>query len=151
MTQKYFYCCSLPLETGSIIRPGNWGRILRLYTPQSSPNSWVLTRELAWESVRLRAFPEKPSRFDGIFVCLNEKDIDEFIASSKRFIDLRYEVELIDSNAISHIGDWTLANMQNTDDVTVFERRAQLYWQGTNIVKQELLTTSPIRIVRVLS
>ena len=75
------------------------------------------------------------------------------MASSRavnRRIDLRYEVELVDPSAITHVGDLTLANMQNTDDVAVFEQRAAQYWQGTNIVKPELLTTSPIRIVRVL-
>lgn len=98
----------------------------------------------------MRDFPEKPSRFDGIFVCFSEKDIDEFRATTNRRIDLRYEVELVNPSAITHVGDWTLANMQNTDDVSVFEQRAAQYWHGSNIVKPELLTASPIRIVRVL-
>jgi hypothetical protein len=74
MTQPYFYCCSLPLEAGSVIRPGNWGRILRTYTPQSSRDAWLLARELVWELVRLQRFPAKPSRFEGIFLCFSEGD-----------------------------------------------------------------------------
>ncbi len=150
MTQRYFYCYSLPLEVGSVIRPGNWGRILRSYTPQAYPNAWVLIRELVWEEVRLRYFPDKPSRFEGIFVCLNEEDLNEFRATANRRLDLPYEVELVDPSASSHVGDLTLANMQNMDSVTVFEQRAAQYWQGTNIVKSELITVSPIRITRVL-
>lgn len=150
MTQHYFYCYSLPLEVGSVIRPGNWGRILRAYTPQSSPNPWLLTRELAYELVRERSFPQKPSRFDCIFVCMSEADLNEFRSSSNRHIDLGYEVELVDPQASCHIGDWTLPNMQNTDNLPAFENKAALYWQGQNIVKPELITLSPIRITRVL-
>lgn len=148
--QHYFYCYSLPLEVGSVIRPGNWGRILRTYTPQSSPSPWLLTRELVYEAVRIRSFPQKPSRFDSLFVCLSETDLNEFRVSTNRHLDLGYEVELVDPQAPKHLGDWTLPNMQNTDNLLVFEQRATLYWQGTNIVKQELITISPIRITRVL-
>lgn len=151
MTQRYYYCYSLPLEVGSVIRPGNWGRILRTYTPQSSPNHWLLTRELAYELVRVRQFPQKPSRFDCIYVCLSEADLGEFRATSNRHIDLSYEVELVDPQAPKHLGDWTLPNMQNTDNLPVFESRATRYWQGNDIVKQELITLSPLRITRVLT
>jgi hypothetical protein len=150
MTSHYFYCYSLPLEVGSVIRPGNWGRILRTYTPQSSPNHWLLTREVAYELVRVRSFSAKPSRLECVFVCLSENDLDEFRATTNRGLDLGYEVELVDPQAPSHLGDWTLPNMQNTDNLPMFENRAKLYWQGNNIVKPELITLSPIRITRVL-
>jgi hypothetical protein len=97
----------------------------------------------------LRHFADKPSRFEALFACLNENDLNEFRAAN-RPLDLSYEVELVDPSASSHVGDLTLANMQNTDSVPVFEQRATLYWQGTNIVKPELITVSPIRITRVL-
>lgn len=150
MASRYFYCYSLPLEVGSVIRPGNWGRILRTYTPQSSPNPWLLTREVAYELVRVRNFSKKPSRFESIFVCLSEDDLNEFRNTANRRLDLGYEVELVNPQAPSHLGDWTLPNMQNTDNLPAFENRATLYWQGNNIVKQELITLSPIRITRVL-
>ncbi len=149
---RYFYCYSLPLEVGSVIRPGNWGRILRTYSPQSHPNNWLLARELAYELVRVKSFPNKPSRFDCLFVCLSETELNEFRASSNRHLDLGYEVELVDPTAPSHLGDWTLANMEISDNLPVFESRASLYWQATSpIAKPEFLTQSPIRITRVLS
>lgn len=151
MTHRYFYCYSLPLEVGSVIRPGNWGRILRTYTPQSSPNPWPLTRELTYELVRIRSFPQKPSRFDCIFLCLSEKDLGEFRATTSRHLDIGYEVELVDPDAPSHIGDWTLPNISNADNLPVFENRATLYWEGNNVVKPELITLSAIRVTRVLS
>jgi len=151
MPQHYYYCYSLPLEPGSVIKPGNWGRILKKYTPQTSPNCWLFVRELVYESVRREAFPHKPSRFDSIFLCFTENDLIEFRDTNNRRLDIAYEIEVIDETTPSHIGDLTLANMANTDDYHVFENRARLYWQGENIVKQELITTSPIRIIRPIN
>ena len=133
-----------------MIRPGNWGRILHSYTPQTPANAWVLVRELAYENVRFRSFPHKPSRFDSLFLCLSEVELNEFRTIAKRGFDLGYEVELVDPATPSHLGDWTLPNMQPTDDLRVFVNRAILYWQGNDIVKPEFVTLSPIRITRVL-
>lgn len=149
-SSRYFYCCSLPLDVGSVIRPGNWGRIMRMYTPQSSPNAWLLVRELAYELARMQSFPQKPNRFEALFLCTSEADLNEFRNTSNRHLDLGYEVELVDPNAPSHLGDWTLANMQNTDNLQVFINRAAQYWHGQDIVKPELITLSPVRITRVL-
>ncbi|HET7832317.1 MAG TPA: DUF2441 domain-containing protein [Gallionella sp.] len=150
MNNRYFYCYSLPLEVGSIIRPGNWGRILRTYTPQSPQNPWLLTRELAFELARIKNYPNKPSRLDCLFICLNEGDLNEFRTASNRPFDLMYEVELVNPDAPSHIGDWTIANIQSTDNISIFEDRANAYWQDNNAIKQEFLTLSPIRITRII-
>jgi Protein of unknown function (DUF2441) len=109
-----------------------------------------LARELVFELIRVRHFLQKPSRFESLFVCLSEVDLNEFRTTANRRLDLGYEVKLVDPEALSHLGDWTLPNMQNTDDVSVFEKRATLYWQGNTIVKQELITLSPIKITRIL-
>lgn len=147
---SYFYCYSLPLAAGSVINPGNWGRILRMYTQQTNAQPWVLIRELAYEGVRRQQFPAKPSRFDGLFVCETEADLKDFRMAANRRLDIGYEVELVDPSASCHRGDRTLPNLQPTDDLPTFETRAVLYWQGTSIMKPELLTLSSIRIVRQL-
>jgi hypothetical protein len=138
------------LATGSVIEPGNWGRMLRLYTPQAQPNSWLLVRELVYEGIRRAHYSAKPSRIVSTFLCLTESDIQEFRIQYNRNFDLMYEVEIIDQNAPRHIGDWTLPNMANTDTVQVFELRAHLYWQGNDAMKQEIVTPSPVRILRRL-
>jgi hypothetical protein len=105
---------------------------------------------MAYELVRVQSFPGKPSRFKCIFVCPSENDLNDFRSSTNRCIDLGYEVELVDSQLPSHHGDWSLLNMQDTDNLSVLEDRAARYWQGNNIVKPEFITLSPIRITRVL-
>ena len=151
MPTPYFFCCSLPLAPGSIVNPGNWGRILRRYTQQNSPNPWILTRELVYEVVRVRNFAEKPSRFDCLFLCQTEAELAVFRANAGRIVfDLDYEVELVDPMAPSHLGDYSAANSQPTATMPDYENAAQLYWQGTQITKPELMTMSPVRILRAV-
>lgn len=150
MESRYYFCCSLPLEVRSVIKPGNWWRIICTYTPQTHPNSWLLAQELTIELVRREAFAAKPSRFDSLFLCMNEADLNEFMTTNRREIDLKYEVELLDPNAPSHIGDWTLYNIHPNYSYEVLRNRAQLYWEGNRIVKPEFVTLSSVRITRIL-
>lgn len=150
MTIQYYYCCSLPLEPGSIIKPGNWGRIIKTYTPQTSPNSWLLARELIFEQVRFKYFAEKPSRFESVFLCLDEATIKDFRNSNNRKLDIIYKVELVDIDKPQHTGDYNLANIQQNDNFKSIEEKAKKYWQGSNILKAELVTSSRIRIVEMI-
>lgn len=99
--RRYFYACSYPLEPGSIVRPGNWGRILRLesITPQSS---WVILREQVFEAVRAREFPNCPSRLEATFLCETVQAIQSFQQTAGRPYDLCYEVELVDAHRPLH-------------------------------------------------
>ena len=150
-TPTYFYCYSLPLAIGSVINAGNWGRILRTYSQQANSNAWVLIRELIFEFVRREHFPAKPSRFESLFLCTTEAGLTTFRVNTGRHLDLGYEVELVDPDAPIHLGDWGAVSVQPAANMQTYEACAQAYWQGTDVVKPELVTTSPIRIVRILS
>jgi hypothetical protein len=71
-----YHCSPAWLEPGSVIRPGNYGRVLKLNGPKH--NHWL--REEMLEFVRKHAFPDKPSRL--------------------------YEVRLTDQNAKTHVTDF---------------------------------------------
>ena len=145
----YFYCCPQRLDVGSFVDPGEWGRILRTYDHQTFSNTWIiLVRELVYEHVRREQFPSKPSRLDCLLLCMSEDDLSEFRAASGRSLDYRYEVELVNPLARSHLGDLTLTGVKSTDNVAAIERSASLYWQGTSITKPELATHSPVWIRR---
>ena len=147
----YFYCCPQRLDVGSFVDPGEGGRILRTYDHQTFSNTWIiLVRELVYEHVRRDQFPTKPSRLDCLLLCMSEDDLSEFHAASRRRLDYRYEVELVNPLARGHLGDLTLTGIKPTDDVAAIERSASLYWQGTSIAKPELATLSPIWITRRL-
>lgn len=144
----YFYCYSVPLEDGSIIKPGNWGRILKKYTPQNTPNSWSLVRELIYENVRKELFPNKPSRFSSIFLCPTEDEIRKFRIAHNRHLDIVYEVEIVDDNQPLHIGDYSIANMQHEDNFDIIEFKARKYWTGENVAHPEIITASRIKIIK---
>ncbi len=146
----YYYCCSLPLESGSIIKPGNWGRIMKKYTPHTSPNILTLTRELIFEQVRFKYFSGKPSRFESIFICPDEDTIINFRNTSNRVLDIIYKVELVDSDEPQHRGDYNrAADIRSDDNFKSIEEKAKDYWQGNDISNVELVTTSRIRIVEM--
>ena len=49
----YFYCCPEPLDMGSFVDPGEWGRILRTYNHQMFSDAWiVLVGDVVYEIVR---------------------------------------------------------------------------------------------------
>jgi len=145
---QYYYCYSLPLESGSVIKPGNWGRILKTYTPDSG-NPWVIIRELIFEQIRQVDYPDKPSRLSSIFTCLDKTEIVKFRDNANRKLDLVYEVELVDPSLPVHISDYTLANIHKQDTMESLVHRASIYWQGdkNSTNNQELITESPIRII----
>ncbi|CAH6852417.1 conserved hypothetical protein [Vibrio chagasii] len=146
---KYYFCCSLPLEIGSVVNPGNWGRMMMNYTPATS-NPWVLVRELAYEEVRKEKFPEKPSRLECIYLCSSEHELREFMDQNGRMFDIAYEVELVDDASRSHIGCLETSNIGDHDNFMHFKSMAERYWSGENIMSPEFITLSPIRIVREL-
>lgn len=57
----------LRLRPGTVIDPGNWGRILKL-RGINDPSWW---REIAWEQYRAANFPDRPSRFACAFVFIS--------------------------------------------------------------------------------
>jgi uncharacterized protein DUF2441 len=91
------------LEPGSVILPGNWGRILN--AAGWSHNQAL--RETVFEHVRLHEFPDKPSRLDALFFFDDENEA-RFYASSggREFTMLPYEIELVNPDAPKHVSDW---------------------------------------------
>jgi len=62
MTDTYYHCAPIALSAGSIIQPGNWGRIIRQYLSSDGGTFAVGFRERILEDIRAMHYPEKPSR-----------------------------------------------------------------------------------------
>ena len=141
----YYYACSYPLAPGSVVEPGNWGRILMKYTA-NDPGQQLLVRELIFENTRLSAFPNKPSRLEAAFVFKTRDAVPPDFLGSRRF-DLLYEVELVDPSALSHKAGMNLVDWPSGESVEMLFERARRYWAGEEIAIPELVTLSPLRIV----
>ena len=144
---SYFFACSYPLAPGSVVEPGNWGRIVRMYNTRGFGNPWILFREEVLEQVRATHYPVKPSRLDGIFLCESEEQLRDFLSNSDRPLDLAYEVVLTDESAPLHRGCLAHLDFAHQENLSTFTSKAHEYWAGDNPQQVEILTTSSIRIV----
>lgn len=147
----YFFCCSYPLASGSVIEPGNWGRMLRTYNLREGSRWWLPLREFIFEAVRSQQFPALPSRLEAFFACENEADLRKFMVG--RPMDIGYEVELTDPSQPFHKGCLNEFEFPNNGSPILqhdIEERARRYWSGTNIANPEIVTLSPARILRRL-
>lgn len=145
----YFYACSYPLVQGSIIDPGNWGRILCVYNTQGIGAPWLLLREEIFERIRILEYPNMPSRFSGSFVCETLADLQRFVAENPRPFDLLYEVALI-NDAPMHRGCLSTLNFDPLENRGTLETKARRYWDGNNIQRPEILTLSRIQILHIV-
>jgi Protein of unknown function (DUF2441) len=157
--ESFYYFASLRLGPGSVIFPGNWGRMLRRYENDTSipgnlfGSAWVLARELRFEVVRLKEFSDKPSRLECAFCCLS---IDEARAYQNSGADrpkvlLLHRVELVDPTLPRHVAaiDYVKWPPPNSSFLDVSEQLAKQYWIGhvPEGAARELLTLSQLRVV----
>jgi hypothetical protein len=155
--QTYFYQSTTPLAAGSIIQPGNWGRIIEQYqTPiPNAPtfgNMNVVARELVFEAVRKAAFPGKPSRLEAAFCSPTFGDAERYRAMTDPYqFHIVYEVELCEPTRPTHIAPVAMIDFApGTRFLSETRRRAKAYWAGDPEGLQEAVTLSPLRIVAAI-
>jgi len=143
---SYYWLCSYPLEGGSIISPGNWGRIISLYAFDT--NNLNQIRERVFEKVRTENYPDRPSRLKSTYLC---KDIDgarQFLRDTNRRFDLIYEVEVLEQGKPLFTTDWKRADHVDGESESLMIIRAHNYWKAEDVAHPEVLTESRIKIVR---
>lgn len=108
---SYYHLSGAHLESGSIIVPGNWGRVIRHYGWQHN----FALREMALEAARIRLAPHLPSRMDAAFVLPTLEEARAFRTNSQGWQShLLYRVTLCDPNATSHVVDSRLCGPAGT-------------------------------------
>jgi len=145
----FYYLCSYPLISESVIEKGNWGRIMRLN--QINQNSALyLLRELVFERIRIEEFTNKPSRFKSLFLCPSIESAKEF--KKERPFDIIYEVMPLNASANSFETDWSLITSPLNKNIVQVEEEARNYWNGliTSDNKKEVVIESDIKIIRKL-
>ena len=150
----YLHFAPLRLAPGSVIQPGNWGRVLHRYenatvTQQLFGNAWILARELKFENVRLQNFAEKPSRFATAFCCLDENGARAYQAKVDfARIQVLHRVEFVDPTRSAHAGAIDMLDYPppNTSFLDQTNARAIGYWSGNVVGAMEIITLSPLRV-----
>lgn len=161
MPQSYFHLSGIVLRPGSIIEPGNFGRIVNAMGAQHE--HWM--REQALEAARVKNHAAKPSRLDAAFVSIDEAEARSFRARIPGFTHhVLYSVSLLDPSSPSHLTDTRLCAPQGNGQYNW----ADLYWRDYDpealiipglgslaaatkgVACREVLTLSPLRIEAVL-
>lgn len=119
----YFHLAGAPLAVGSVILPGNWGRIIK----RTGWQHGQALRELALEGARIDRFPTRPSRFECAFAFVEEREAQWFRQAVDGFQNHNlFRVGLQDSEALSFV-----ANAQNLPPLVPFDPRwPDQYWMG---------------------
>ena len=149
-----YHYAQLRLGAGSIIEPGNFGRLIKRYNDyRSAQQGWLMARELIFESVR--PVP-KPSRFSACFVLLTEADAKTYRQTNDpNFYQVLHEVEIVDATLAQHTGglSWIDAPPTPSPILDRWRFQASQYWAGSaGTVERgsELLTASQLRVIRPL-
>jgi hypothetical protein len=105
----YFHCAGTVLEPGSIVHPGNLGRVLHQYeAPPGQGLPANVFKEGLLELSRQIYAPAKPSRLNSLFACPTLGEATRFRDKYQR-TNLIYEIGPIDSNPSIHIADYEFA------------------------------------------
>ena len=145
----YYHLSGGRLGVGSIVEPGNWGRIIRRH----GWNHTFAIREMALEAARLANFENLPSRLDSCFGFASLTEAQTFQAQIGGFqTHLLYRVSIIDDTPIVGLTDSRLCGPSGE----LRHNWADAYWNGMTMVEQgaeiadgtwrEMLTLSPLRI-----
>ena len=150
MQSNYFHAAPIPLKPGSVIEPGNWGRVIKATRFNNGGLPMFYIRELVFENVRLREFPALPSRFESAFVFETAEAVIQFANGDGTRRDLCYEVEMVDPQANSHAAAINLVRDGQIGEFAIpfWENLAGNYWRGMGEGTREILTLSSLRIVK---
>jgi hypothetical protein len=148
-----YHCSPVVLAPGSVIQPGNWGRIIRIERINNQGGFGThLLREAVSELVRLREFGDRVSRLMAAFAFEELPHAQEFGGMSASAI---YEVALADGDAPLERYNFELVRMPvpGAHAIAGLEEIARDYWRSssTKMVKPELLTLSSLQILKRLS
>jgi hypothetical protein len=120
----YFHLSGASLAVGSVIQPGNWGRIIRT-VGWRHPEA---LKEMALENARNTRFSHRPSRLECAFAFVDGDEARNFRARIPGFTHhLLYRVSLLDPDAVSHVTDSRLSGPQLNS--LLDDNWADAYWK----------------------
>jgi hypothetical protein len=143
----YFHCCPVTLTPGSVIQPGNWGRILELYEPVNGQINLNAVNEGLLEWARQALAPTKPSRLKCLFALPSLQEAIDFRNKHQRS-SVIHEVRPTEKNPKRHDGDYEIA-------ITPYRGRyfqpmldfPRTYWTQPPAANHEILFECSIEVI----
>lgn len=150
----YFHLAPNHLAAGSVIEPGNWGRIVRDHTVAADEAVLGrLYRELAFEHARKHMMPAAPSRLNCIFLFQTEQCARSFQDNQRNWRGVLHEVEPVDIEAPSHLTSWALFDSVGPNSPATLlslDAKIRSYWTETPSSGIEVLWGGSVRILRTI-
>ncbi|OJZ70119.1 hypothetical protein B375_0209370 [Xylella fastidiosa 6c] len=140
--KTYFHCSPILLGAGSIIEPGNWGRMLSSYTKMD----FKLWRESFLEYVRQQISPDKPSRLHAVFLLESLQDAityRDIYASGTLVYEVTADLEV----HRTHRGCYNFDFVTGVDPLEHFRQIAEAYWTTEPISQVEIVTEGAVHVV----
>jgi len=151
-TGPLFHFAPLRLGSGSLIQPGNFGRIIRRYEATETFSGWRLARELIFEDQR----PDyKPSRFNSCFGLPTHQDAEAYRRfNDPNFFQVLHEVEIVNPTLPTHTASLSWIEFPESGPfLDLMRLQAKQYWAGEPGDSEkgiETLSASEFRIIRCL-
>lgn len=142
------------LDVGSVIMPGNWGRVVSAHGYRHN----LALRESVLEEVRRLEFPGLPSRLASAFYLETLEGARAYRQNQNMQLVNTYEVERVAADAVEAKADFR--RVQPVGALGFDWARA--YWRGEGFPEDalngidpnlylETLSVSPLRVVRLVS
>lgn len=142
---RYFHVAPNLLGEGSIIQPGNWGRILNMYRERDA-NS-VTFREYVFEQVRASEFPNKPSRLNCMFL-LRTLEEASLYKDNNSHLGVIYEVAANTRETEIHLGNYNFhAHLSLINLMHGMHQIAREYWAVDPTDSVEVLFPGSVVVV----
>lgn len=139
----YYHVSPIILGEGSIIMPGNWGRVLKFHE-NATP---VALREYILELVRLTRYPDKPSRLNCVFV-LETLDEAKRYREAHALLNIIYQVAIDTSELPIHRGNYDFTAPFGPKFVDRLHQLAEQYWAELREQCIEVLIPAPVTILQ---
>jgi hypothetical protein len=149
----FFHSSPRPESAGKVVRPGNWGRIVR----KKGKTHPYWEAEPVFERIRQERFNHLPSRLNSAYGCPTQAQLEFFVRVGFRN-DARahylYAVEKLEPDAPQHVADYSLMTINAPGET--LEGQAERYWQGgfrykiadnPGMICEEIITLSPLVIL----
>jgi|GEM_PF-1581636 len=154
-----FFTTQRPHNVGEILGGGHFGRgydqyVMDIGTSDCSEKGWRLASEMIVEAVRLARYPTMPSRLTCSYAYPSEQIARSTMNGSPMRLYL-YEVELTDPSKPCHTVSRDLMSAVNRMPRDIpFAPHVRLvadqYWSSKGGTYPEVITESPLRVVRHL-
>jgi hypothetical protein len=146
---SYFHFAPILLAPGSIIEPGNFGRIIR----QQGEAHRLYRREMIYDEFRNKQFPDRPSRLQCVFCFPTLEEAELCRTHINGYAEsILYEVQSDDPNP--HLAD--MNNGVQHFETPIFDANViTYYWRGWTrspdpraAVLREVLLRHPVTVTR---